>query len=74
MAVLSVTVPDAAVARIRSAVAKAMNVPDPATLAQVSDYVRQNLRALCVQAEQQARRPVADTAADTAVSTDFPEG
>lgn len=74
MATLNVTVPDAAVSRIRSAVAKAMNVPDPATLAQVSDYVRQTLRALCVQAEQQARRPAADNAADTAVTAEFPPG
>ena len=72
MATLSITVPTAAVTRIRNAVAKAMNVPEPATTEQVSDYVRMQLRALCVQTEQQARRPVADTDADDAVSAEFP--
>lgn len=74
MASLTITVPDAAVPRIRSAIAKAMGVPEPATLAQVSDYVRQHLRAVCVQVEQQERRPTADADANAAVTTDFPPG
>lgn len=74
MATLNVTVPDAAVSRIRNAVATATNVPAPATLAQVSDAVRQYLRGLCLQIEAQQQHATADTAAAAAVTTDFPPG
>ena len=72
MATLSITVPDASVMRIRSAVAQIAGVPAPATNAQISTLVRQYLRSLCIQVESQQRVSTAAADATSAVEAEFP--
>jgi hypothetical protein len=74
MATLTITVPDTSVTRIRNAVAATTGVAAPASLTQVSDLVRQYLRALCIQVEAQQQQTVATTTTTTNVTTDFPPG
>jgi hypothetical protein len=73
MATLSITVLDSAVPRIRAAVGNVTGLPGPATVAQVEDLVRKYLRGLCVQVERSDREAAAPTAAETAVTADFPD-
>jgi len=73
MAVLSVTIPDAAVARVQSAVAKEKGLPGPATNAQVQDACRDYLRELCLRTERVTREQAVQPATEAAVAADFPK-
>jgi hypothetical protein len=73
MAVLSVTIPDAAVLRVRNAVAVAKGIAPPASLAQVQDACRDWLRELCFMAEHQVRQTAVNPDSEAAISVDFPK-
>ena len=72
MAYLTITVPDTAVMRIRNVVAAIRGVPAPAPLSAVDDQVREYLRGLCVQVEQQNRAAGIPAAATAAINADWP--
>ena len=72
MAVLTVTVPDGAVSRIRDAVGIIKGSTGQATVAQVQDLCRDYLRALCLQVERNQRESAVPAATELAVAGDFP--
>jgi hypothetical protein len=72
MAVLNVTVPDAAVSRIRAAAGRQLGLPGSATTAQVEGLCRIFLRGLCVAEEARLRGATVQSDAETTVAAEFP--
>jgi hypothetical protein len=72
MAVLSVTIPNAAVARVQAAVGAQMGLSGPATTSQVQDFCRAFLRGICVQQEARQREAVVQSDSETVVAAEFP--
>lgn len=56
MADITITVPDAAIPRVQDAFQKHLNLPGPATLADVKDYIINDLKQVTKNAEVRLQR------------------
>lgn len=72
MANLNLTVPDAAVPRIRAALRDRLGLDHLPTTTEIQDYLRSHLRDVVVQAERNRLIGDAATTAEANVATDFP--
>lgn len=71
MADLTITVPDVAVARIRTAVGRAMNLGRDATTIEVQTFIRFQLKQAVIEDERQRRLAVAVQDAAALVDGEF---
>jgi hypothetical protein len=56
MADITITVPDTAIPRVQDAFQKLLNLPGPATLADVKDYIINDLKQVTKNSEERIQR------------------